>query len=135
MEFSFLQVKIDSIFWQGLSHHLKEKLSTFLKVTLLLLVHRDLDGFIQKGFETFEMVWMRMGQDDEINLFRRNPIPFHLMKKMGNMTGMTRINEDRHLSVDNVRVTIVLMGILPQIGVEVFPKLHMIDLLFISPNR
>jgi hypothetical protein len=42
------------------------------------------------------------------------------VKDSFHMTGMTRINEDRHLSVDNVRVTIVLLGILPKIGIKVF---------------
>jgi hypothetical protein len=54
-----------------------------------------------------------MGKDDQINLFGRNPISFHLMEEIGNMTGMTWIDENSLLSVDQVSVTVVLILILP----------------------
>jgi hypothetical protein len=113
LEFSFFQVKIDSKFWQGLSHHLKEELPTLEKVALLFPAHRYLDRFVKKGLEALKMVWMAMGKDDQINLFGRNPISFHLMEEFGNMTGMTWIDENSLLSVDQVSVTVVLILILP----------------------
>jgi hypothetical protein len=109
-----------------LSHHLKEKLSTFLKVAFFLPAHGNLDRFIQKGFETFEMVRVRMGENDEIDFFWRNSIFLHLMKKMGDMTGMTRIDEDRDLSTNQKGVAVVLIGIGPEIGIEVFFEFHLL---------
>jgi hypothetical protein len=65
-----------------------------------------------------------MGEDHEVDLFRRESIFLHLVKDSLHMTGMTRINEDRHLSVDQVRVTIVLIGILPEVNVKILFQFH-----------
>jgi len=129
MEFPFLQVKIDSKFRHGLSHHFKEEFSTLHKVAFLFSVHRYLDRFIQEGFKAFKMVWMRVGQNDQINLFWRNSISFHLMKEVRNVTGMTWIDEDRHFSMDQIGVAVVFVNILPKVGIEVFFKFHPSELL------
>jgi hypothetical protein len=52
------------------------------------------------------------------------------MKKIGNMTGMPRIDENRLLAIDDISITIVLIGIPPKVGIEVFLKFHKIDLPF-----
>jgi hypothetical protein len=70
------------------------------------------------------MVWMRMGQDDKIDLFRRYPISVHLLEEVGNVTGMTRIDKDCDLSVDEISVAVIFICILPKVGIEVFFKLH-----------
>jgi hypothetical protein len=75
------------------------------------------------------MVRVAMGQDDQINLLRRNPISFHLMEEMGDMTGMTRIDENRYLTTDQIGVAIVFVRILPQVGIEVFFDLHPLSFL------
>jgi hypothetical protein len=51
------------------------------------------------------------------------------MKEMGDMTGMTRIDEGGYLSMNQITVTIVLIGISPKIGIEVFPELHPLSFL------
>jgi len=129
MEFPFLQVKIDSKFRHGLSHHFKEEFPTLHKVTLLFSVDRDLHRSIHKGLEAFKMVWMGMGQDDKINLFWRYPISFHLMKEIGDVTGMTWIDEDRYFTMDQIGVAVIFVNILPKVGIEVFFKFHPIKLL------
>src|SRR4030042_1357446 len=102
MKFSFFQIKVDSKFWQGLPHHFKQEFPALKKVAFLLPVHGDLDRLIQKGFEAFEMVRMRMGQDDKIDFFRGNPILLALMKEVGDMTGRTRIDQYSDLSTDQI---------------------------------
>src|SRR4030042_783037 len=124
MEISLPKIKVDSKFWQGLVHHLKEVFPTLQKVTFFLPVHRYLDWFIHKGFETFKMVWMTMGRDDYIDLLWRNPVFIHLMKKIGNMTGMTWIDESRYLSMDQISVTIILIWIVPKVSIKVLFQFH-----------
>jgi hypothetical protein len=132
MEFSLLQVKVNSKFWQRLPHHLKEEFPILQEVSLLLPVHRDLDRLIHKGFEAFEMVWVRMGENDEIDFFRRNPIFLHLTKEIGDMTGMTRIDQNRDLAKDQIGVAIVFIGILPKVGIQVFFEFHFLSTDFIG---
>jgi hypothetical protein len=74
------------------------------------------------------MVWMRMGQDDKIDFFRGDSISFHLLEEVGNMTGMTRIDENRYLSVDQIGIAVIFICILPKVGIEVFFNLHPIEL-------
>jgi hypothetical protein len=50
------------------------------------------------------------------------------MKEMGDMTGMTRIDENRHLTTDQIGVAIVFIGVLPQIGIETLIELHPLPL-------
>jgi hypothetical protein len=128
MEFPFLQVKIDSKFWQGLSHHLEEKFPALEKVALLLPVHGNLNRFVQKGFQPFKMVWMSVGQDDQINLFWRDSVSSHLTKEIGEVTGMTRIDEKGYFSIDQISVAVVFVGILPKVGIEVFFNFHPVEL-------
>jgi hypothetical protein len=40
------------------------------------------------------------------------------------MTGVTWIDENGFISMDQISVTIVLIRILPQVGIEVFSQLH-----------
>jgi hypothetical protein len=47
------------------------------------------------------------------------------------MASMTRIDENCFVSMDHIGIAIVLIGVLPEIGIEVFLELHKIDLLFI----
>ena len=75
------------------------------------------------------MVWMRMGQDDEVDFIQRNPITFHLLKEIGDMLGMTWVDESGYFSTDQKGVAIVLMGIGPEIGIEVFFEFHPSSLL------
>jgi hypothetical protein len=51
------------------------------------------------------------------------------MEEIGKMTGMTRIDEDCHLSTDQISVAVIFISILPKIGIEVFFKVHPIELL------
>jgi hypothetical protein len=51
------------------------------------------------------------------------------MKEMGDMTGMTRIDENGYLSTDQIGVAIVLVRILPQVSIQVFFNLHPLPLL------
>jgi hypothetical protein len=46
------------------------------------------------------------------------------MKKIGNVAGITWIDEGGYLSMNQITVTIVLIWIEPQIGIEVFFNLH-----------
>jgi hypothetical protein len=71
-----------------------------------------------------------MGDDHKGDLFRRDSVLLHLMEDPAEVTGMTWIDEDGHLPIDHISITIVLIGILPKIGIEVFFKFHKIDLLF-----
>jgi len=48
------------------------------------------------------------------------------MKEVRDMAGMPRIDENRHFTPDQISVAIVLIGILPQIGIEVFFDFHLI---------
>jgi hypothetical protein len=75
------------------------------------------------------MVWMRMGEDDEVDFIRRNPITFHLLKEIGDMLGMAWIDQSGHLSPDQKGVAIILIGIGPEIGIEVFSEFHPSSLL------
>jgi hypothetical protein len=124
IEFPFFQVEIDSKFRHRLSHHIKEEFPILHKIALFLVVHRNLGRFILKDIEAFKMVWMRMGHDDQIDLFWRNPISFHLIKEMGKMSGMTRIDENGLFSLDYIGVAVVFIWILPKIGIKVFFKFH-----------
>jgi hypothetical protein len=51
------------------------------------------------------------------------------MKELGDMTGMTRIDENRYLTTDQIGVAIVFVRILPQVGIEVFFDLHPLSFL------
>jgi len=51
------------------------------------------------------------------------------MKEVGNMTGMTRIDENGLFSLDHIGVAVVFISILPKISIEVFSKIHPIELL------
>jgi hypothetical protein len=75
------------------------------------------------------MVWMRVGQNDKINLSWRYPIFFHLVEEIGDVTGMTRIDEEGYLSMDQISVAIIFVSILPGVGIEVFFKFHPVELL------
>ena len=75
------------------------------------------------------MVWMRMGEDDEVDFIRRNPITFHLLKEIRDMLGMARIDESGYFSTNQKGVAIILMGIGPEIGIEVFFEFHPSSLL------
>jgi hypothetical protein len=79
---------------------------------------------------------MTMRQDDEIDLLRRNPILIHLIKEIRNMTGMTRIDENRYFSSDQISIAIILIRILPQIGIEILFQLHSLsyETLLINPR-
>jgi hypothetical protein len=70
------------------------------------------------------MVWMGMGDNDEINLFSRNPVLLRLQEEFAEITGMTWIEKNGLLSMDHISVTIVLIRILPWIGIQVFFKSH-----------
>jgi hypothetical protein len=48
---------------------------------------------------------------------------------MGNMLGMTQIDQSGHLSLDQKGVAIILIGIGPEIGIEVFFEFHPSSLL------
>ncbi len=124
MELSFPEIKIDSKWRHGLSHHLKKEFPILPEVALFLAVHRDLNRFILEGLETLKMVRMGMGDDDQIDLFWRNPVSFHLVKEIVDVTGMTGIDENSHLSPDHVGVAIVLIRIKPHVGIEVVFNLH-----------
>jgi hypothetical protein len=63
------------------------------------------------------MVWMGMGDNDEINLFGRNPVLLRLQEEFAEITGMTWIDESGLLSLDHISVAIVLIWILPWIGI------------------
>jgi hypothetical protein len=65
-----------------------------------------------------------MGEDDQIDLFRRNPIFFNLMKEIGKMTGMAWIDENRYLTTDQIGIAIVLIGIEPQVGIKILFRFH-----------
>jgi hypothetical protein len=78
------------------------------------------------------MVWMGVGDENHVNLFRRNPVFFHLVKESLNMTGVAWIDENSFVSLDHIGVAIVFIWILPQVGIKVLVKLHSIDLLLIS---
>jgi hypothetical protein len=45
------------------------------------------------------------------------------------MTGMTRIDEQGLFSFDHIGVAVVFINILPKIGIKVFFKVHLIQLL------
>jgi hypothetical protein len=81
------------------------------------------------------MVWMGVGEDDQVNPFRRNPIPLHLVQEFAEMTGMSWIDQNGHVSMDHISVTIVLIRILPQIGIKIFFKFHPVDLLLLLSSR
>jgi len=49
------------------------------------------------------------------------------MKEIGDMTGMTWIDENRYFSPDQISVAIILIGILPQIGVKILFQFHKIS--------
>jgi hypothetical protein len=49
------------------------------------------------------------------------------MREVGDVTGMTRIDEGGYLSIDHVSITIVLILILPKISIKVFLQLHPLD--------
>jgi hypothetical protein len=51
------------------------------------------------------------------------------LKEIGDMLGMTRIDQSVYLSPDQIGVAIVLVGIGPQIGIEVFFEFHPSSLL------
>jgi len=73
---------------------------------------------------------MGMGDDDKLYPLRGEPILFHLVKDLLQVAGMPRIDENCPLAIDDISITIVLIGILPRIGIEVFLKFHKIDLPF-----
>jgi len=49
------------------------------------------------------------------------------MKEIGDMTGMTWIDENRYFSPDQISVAIILIGIEPQIGVKILFQFHKIS--------
>ena len=57
------------------------------------------------------MIRMRMGDDDKRYLLRGEPILFHLLKELLQVAGMPRIDENRLLAIDDISITIVLIGI------------------------
>jgi hypothetical protein len=57
------------------------------------------------------------------------------MKEIGNMTGMTRIDENRYLSTDQISVAVIFISILPKIGIEVSLKFHEFSLPLIFLNQ
>jgi hypothetical protein len=65
-----------------------------------------------------------MGGDHQVNLIRRDPILLHLFKKVRKMMGMAGIDEHGLLPVDRIGIAVVLIGILPEISIETFFKLH-----------
>ena len=71
-----------------------------------------------------------MGDDDKLYLLRGEPIFFHLVKDLLQVAGMPWIDKNGHLLMNHIGVAIVLIGILPRIGIEVFLKFHKIDLPF-----
>jgi hypothetical protein len=73
---------------------------------------------------------MGMGDDNQLYLLRGEPILFHLMKNLLQVAGMPRIDENQLLAIDDISITIVLIGIPPKVGIEVFLKFHKIDLPF-----
>jgi hypothetical protein len=70
-----------------------------------------------------------MGQNDQINLFRRDPVSFHLTEEIGDVTRMTGVDEDCDISMDQISITVIFVNILPKVGIEVFFKFHPIELL------
>jgi hypothetical protein len=76
------------------------------------------------------MIRMGMGDDDKLYLARGEPILFHLVKDILQVAGMPWINENRLLAIDDISITIVLIRIPPEIGIDVFLKFHEIDLPF-----
>jgi hypothetical protein len=75
------------------------------------------------------MVWMGMGDNDEINFFSRNPVLLHLQEEFAEITGMTWIDENDLLSMDHISVTIILIRIFPKISVKVLFQLHCLNLI------
>jgi hypothetical protein len=51
------------------------------------------------------------------------------MKETGNVTGVTRIDENRYLSPYQISVAVIFIGTLPEVGVEISFKFHPIELL------
>jgi hypothetical protein len=47
-----------------------------------------------------------------------------LVQEFAEMTGMSWIDQNGHVSMDHISVTIVLIRILPQVGIKVFFKFH-----------
>jgi hypothetical protein len=60
---------------------------------------------------------MAVGDDDDINLFGRDSILFHLAKNFWQMAGMAWIDENGHALIDHKGVTIVIILVLPRIGI------------------
>jgi hypothetical protein len=56
------------------------------------------------------------------------------MKKIGNVAGMTWIDENGYLPMNQITVTIVLIGISPKIGIEVFSELHFLSTALADPH-
>jgi hypothetical protein len=70
------------------------------------------------------MIRMGVGDEDEVDFFWREPILLHLVEDLLKMAGMARIDEEGHLPIDHISVTIVLIGILPQVGIEALSQFH-----------
>jgi hypothetical protein len=70
------------------------------------------------------MVWMRVGQKDQINLFWKDSVSLHLTEEIGDVTGMARIDENGNLSMNQISVAVIFVGILPKVGTEAFFNFH-----------
>jgi hypothetical protein len=46
------------------------------------------------------------------------------MKEIGEVTGMSRIDEKGDFSLDQISVAVIFVGILPKIGIKVFFNFH-----------
>jgi hypothetical protein len=124
MKLPLLQVKIDPELGKGLPHHVKEEFSIPLEISFLLLIHGDLDRFFEKCLQAFNMIRMAVSDNDNVNLLRRDPVLLDLTKKRRNMLKVTGVNQNRDLTADQVAVTVVLAGILPEVDEKIFFQFH-----------
>jgi hypothetical protein len=120
----FPEIEIDSEFRQRLIHGLKEKSPTLSQIPFLFLCHGNPNRFFEKGLGSLQMVWMGMGDEDKIDLFRIDSIPFHLKEDAPEVAGMAGVDEKGEVFLDHIGITIVFIGILPEIGVEALFELH-----------
>jgi len=65
-----------------------------------------------------------MGQDDEVDFIRRDPITFHLLKEIRDMLGMA--GSIRVVTSPWIKKVLqfCLIGIGPEIGIEIFFQFH-----------
>ena len=56
---------------------------------------------------------------------------FLATEESAEMVGMARVNEDRHLPIDQIGIAIVFVRILPQVSVEVFFDFHKIPFIWL----